>query len=170
MTSHAKNYLGSSFSISDRNFILLLVHSFAAEDSFDTNEANAWISFLKSSIICFSESVDREHLLDNMRIILFTIVWSTLQAASKIWYRYEAQLVWDKVMAINALAYLKAHPHVSMVLLTGTGHAWKRGIPEQIRQRSPLPYTVIFPRVPGYVEPGFVTEKDADYIMLDLPK
>jgi uncharacterized iron-regulated protein len=85
-------------------------------------------------------------------------------------YFCEAQLVWDKVMAINALEYLKVNPKLSMVLLAGTGHAWKRGIPDQIRQRSQLPYAVIFPRVPGYVEPGVVSEKDADYIMLDLPK
>lgn len=84
-------------------------------------------------------------------------------------YFCEAQLVWDKAMAINALEFLRANPGVSMVLLAGTGHAWKKGIPEQIRQRSPLPYVVIFPGVPGHVEPGFVTEEDTDYIVLDLP-
>jgi uncharacterized iron-regulated protein len=81
-------------------------------------------------------------------------------------YFCEAQLVWDKVMAINALAYLKNNPQLSMVLLAGSGHAWKRGIPEQIRQRSKLPYTVILPKVSGHIEPGAVTDKDADYIVL----
>ena len=83
-------------------------------------------------------------------------------------YFCEAQLVWDKVMAINALAYLEAHPKLAMVLLAGTGHAWKRGIPDQISQRSKLPCTVILPQVSGHIEPGAVTHKDADYVVLDL--
>jgi uncharacterized iron-regulated protein len=82
-------------------------------------------------------------------------------------YFCEAQLVWDKVMAINALAYLKAHPNFSMILLTGTGHAWKKGIPAQVRQRSELPYSVIFPQIARNIEPGTVSGKDADYIILD---
>lgn len=83
-------------------------------------------------------------------------------------YFCEAQLVWDKVMAINALKYLKANPRFSMILLTGNGHAWKQGMPEQIRQQSELPYTVILPHLPGDIEPGTVTVKDADYVMLGL--
>jgi uncharacterized iron-regulated protein len=82
-------------------------------------------------------------------------------------YFCEAQLVWDKAMAIYALDYLKAHPNTSMVLLAGTGHAWKRGIPEQLRQLSELPYTVVLPKVLGRIEPGAVNEKDTDYIWLD---
>jgi len=83
-------------------------------------------------------------------------------------YFCEAQLVWDTVMAINALEYLKANPEFSMILLTGSGHAWKKGIPEQIRQRSKLPYAVILPHLPGNIEPGTVSAKDADYVMLGL--
>lgn len=83
-------------------------------------------------------------------------------------YFCEAQLVWDKVMAINALEYLKANSKLSMVLLAGTGHAWKRGIPDQISQRSKLPHTVILPQVRGHIEPSTTTEKDTDYIVQDL--
>jgi uncharacterized iron-regulated protein len=82
-------------------------------------------------------------------------------------YFCEAQLVWDKAMAIYALDYLKAHPNTSMVLLAGTGHAWKTGIPEQLRQLSELPYTVILPKVSGIIEPGAVDDNDTDYIWLD---
>ena len=82
----------------------------------------------------------------------------------------EAQLVWDKAMAIHALNYLKDHPNYSMVLIAGTGHAWRRGIPEEIRQRSRVPYAVILPHVPKNIEPGRITVKDADYIWLDQPK
>jgi len=81
-------------------------------------------------------------------------------------YFCEAQLVWDNVIAINALRYLKANPKLSMILLTGTRHAWKKGIPEKIKQRSKLPYTVILPHLPGDIEPETVRVKDADYVML----
>lgn len=83
-------------------------------------------------------------------------------------YFCEAQLVWDTVMAINALDCLEANPRSLMILLTGAGHAWKKGIPEQIRKRSALPYMVILPNDPGNIEPGGVSEKDADYIVLGL--
>jgi uncharacterized iron-regulated protein len=82
-------------------------------------------------------------------------------------YFCEAQLVWDKAMAIHALDYLKAHPKSSMVLLAGTGHAWKRGVPEQLRQLSELTYTVVLPQISGRIEPGAVDDKDTDYIWLD---
>jgi len=82
-------------------------------------------------------------------------------------YFCEAQLVWDKAMAIYALDYLKAHPKSSMVLLAGAGHAWKRGIPEQLRQLSELTYTVVLPQISGRIEPGAVDDKDTDYIWLD---
>lgn len=85
-------------------------------------------------------------------------------------YFCEAQLVWDTVMAINAIRYLEANPTFSMVLLAGTGHAWKKGIPEQIRKRSQLRHAVILPHVPGDIEPGGVTVGDTDYIMLDLDR
>ena len=51
-------------------------------------------------------------------------------------YFCEAQLVWDTIMAENALKYLKNNPETSLVVLTGVGHASKWGIPEQLRKRS----------------------------------
>jgi uncharacterized iron-regulated protein len=82
-------------------------------------------------------------------------------------YFCEAQLVWDKVMAIHALEYLKKEPERVMVVLAGTGHAWKMGIPTQIKQRSKLAYSVILPMVPEIIEPGRTSVEDADYIILD---
>lgn len=83
-------------------------------------------------------------------------------------YFCEAQLVWDKVMAIHAQEYLEKNPDFSMILLTGSGHAWKKGIPEQIRMRSSLSYTVLLPGVPGHEASGAITYDEADYILLDL--
>ena len=80
----------------------------------------------------------------------------------------EAQLVWDTVMAVNALDYLNKNPNASIIVLTGTGHAQKNAIPRQVRQRSEVALAVILPEVKGVIEPGTVDQSDADYIMLGL--
>jgi len=83
-------------------------------------------------------------------------------------YFCEAQLVWDNVMAINALDYLKANPDAVMVILAGTGHAQKGAVPRQIRKRSKVPMAIILPEVPGRLDADTISSSDADYIMLDL--
>ena len=83
-------------------------------------------------------------------------------------YFCEAQLVWDTVMAINALDYLKKNPNAIIVVLTGTGHAQKNAIPRQIRERSEVAHAVILPEVKGIIDPNTVDKTDADYIILDL--
>jgi uncharacterized iron-regulated protein len=83
-------------------------------------------------------------------------------------YFCEAQLVWDMAMAIHALRFLDAHPGSMMVILAGSGHAWKKAIPEQISQRSPFPYTVILPEVPDEIDRVRVNLGDADYLMLEI--
>ncbi|MCA1766509.1 MAG: ChaN family lipoprotein [Desulfobulbaceae bacterium] len=45
----------------------------------------------------------------------------------------EAQLLWDKMMARNLLDYLADHPDKKVVVLAGSGHAWKYGIPAQLK-------------------------------------
>jgi uncharacterized iron-regulated protein len=77
----------------------------------------------------------------------------------------EAQLVWDNIMAINALDYLKSNPEKVMVLLTGAGHALKLGIPTQIKKRSDLPHVVILPETPGYISLEKMTIEDADFLI-----
>ncbi len=83
-------------------------------------------------------------------------------------YFCEAQLVWDAVMAVNTLDYLKENPKALVVILTGTGHAQKNAIPRQIKERSDLAHTVILPEVKGFIDAQTVDKSDADYIMLDL--
>ena len=82
----------------------------------------------------------------------------------------EAQLVWDKVMAVHALRYVESNPPLGMVILAGTGHAWKKGIPAQISQRSSLPYTVILPQAVDGIDRGTVTTSDADYVILGVSR
>jgi uncharacterized iron-regulated protein len=83
-------------------------------------------------------------------------------------YFCEAQLVWDTVMAINALEYLKQHPETVVVILAGAGHVQKGAVPRQIRERSEVPYAVILPQVEGMIDPETISKDDADYIVLGL--
>ena len=78
----------------------------------------------------------------------------------------EAQLVWDTAMAINSLNHLEQHPDRVMVLLAGSGHARKMGIPNQIKSRLPVPFTVLLPHTPDIFEPATLTSADADFIIM----
>jgi len=78
----------------------------------------------------------------------------------------EAQMVWDASMAAYALSYLAKHPDRTMVVLAGSGHAWRRGIPEQVRRRSMVSYRIILPSIPGKTDPSAATLDDADYVWL----
>ncbi|MCF8050164.1 MAG: ChaN family lipoprotein [Desulfobacterales bacterium] len=81
-------------------------------------------------------------------------------------YFCEAQLVWDNIMAINAIDFLEKSPDHVMVIVTGNGHAWKGGIPAQIADRSGASVAVILPEIAGVTEPGMVSTDDADYLFL----
>lgn len=80
----------------------------------------------------------------------------------------EAQLLWDSAMAVRAIDYLKKNPRTIMIVLTGSGHAWKQGIPEQVAKRSDLEYRVILPEEPGMIDEGGITTKEADYIWMGI--
>ena len=82
-------------------------------------------------------------------------------------YFCEAQLVWDTVMAITALDYVKSNPDTIVVILAGAGHARKPAIPEQIRKRSDLPYAVLLPEIPGRIDANTISHNEADYIILN---
>ena len=78
----------------------------------------------------------------------------------------EAQLVWDTAMAINAVNHLKRHPERVMVLVAGSAHARKMGIPYQVKRRSELPVKVLLPYTPEVFDPDTVTAADADFIVM----
>jgi uncharacterized iron-regulated protein len=78
----------------------------------------------------------------------------------------EAQLVWDSAMALNAIEYLKQNDERIMVIVAGSGHARKLGIPTQLAKRSDLPYIVVLPETKGIFEKQFLTDQDADLILL----
>jgi len=63
---------------------------------------------------------------------------------------------------------LEKKPESTVVVVAGSGHSWKKGIPAQIRRRSELPFRVILPEVPGRVDPKNIALNEADYVWLGL--
>jgi len=82
-------------------------------------------------------------------------------------YFCEAQLLWDQVMARTIIEYRKKNPGKTVVVITGNGHAWKRGIPEQVRLISEMTSVrVVLPHIPGHIDASAMSPADADYILL----
>lgn len=79
----------------------------------------------------------------------------------------EAQLIWDTVMAENALAYHRRHPQNHLIILAGTGHARKMGIPAQIKKRFGPPVLVILPETEESITIENTGFEDAD-VLFDL--
>jgi uncharacterized iron-regulated protein len=76
----------------------------------------------------------------------------------------EAQVLWDLSMASRAVRYLRENPDRTMVVLAGTYHAWKHGIPEQISRLSDLPVRVILPAGDRGFENYKLIADGADYV------
>jgi uncharacterized iron-regulated protein len=77
----------------------------------------------------------------------------------------EAQLVWDKAMAVNAVKYLEKAPESRIVILAGTGHARKGGIPRQLESLGQRSFAVVLPEIPSVLDPRTVDTADADYLL-----
>lgn len=82
-------------------------------------------------------------------------------------YFCEAQLIWDTAMARNMVDFLRQNPHYRMIVLAGSGHAWKPGIPRQLVEQSDISYKVILPEIIGRADRNNMTFKSADYLWLD---
>jgi uncharacterized iron-regulated protein len=78
----------------------------------------------------------------------------------------EAQLVWDTAMAIHANTYAGNNPEHIVVILAGSGHARKHGIPAQLKKINAPDVAVILPQTPGVYEVASMTTKEADYIFI----
>ena len=71
-------------------------------------------------------------------------------------------------MAWSLLRYLEKNPQATVVVVAGSGHSWKLGMPAQIQSRSTVPFRVILPEVPGRVELENITVNETDYVWLEL--
>lgn len=82
-------------------------------------------------------------------------------------YFCEAQLLWDSMMARHLVDFLKENEDYRVLVLAGSGHAWKFGIPRQMLREADVSYRVVLPEIPGRVDRRNVTGDIADYLWLD---
>jgi uncharacterized iron-regulated protein len=76
----------------------------------------------------------------------------------------EAQVLWDQAMAWYIARYLEKHQDRAVIVLAGSVHAWKFGIPRQLGRMISIEQRVILPEVP--VESNVISVDDADYLLL----
>lgn len=79
----------------------------------------------------------------------------------------QAQLLWDTAMAMHAGQYLQVHDGVTMILLAGSGHAQKQGIPTQLKKYGQWRTIVILPETPGIYDMNKISAVDADFLLLN---
>lgn len=80
----------------------------------------------------------------------------------------EAQLVWDASMAVHAEEYLKANAATTLIVLAGAIHAWRPGIPEQLKALNPNRRTlVVLPESEERFHKDSVTVEDCDFLVQD---
>ncbi|WP_432822697.1 ChaN family lipoprotein [Trichloromonas sp.] len=82
-------------------------------------------------------------------------------------YFCEAQLLWDISMAQNLSQHLETRPNARAIVLAGSGHSWKYGMPSRMDSGA-SPDRVILPEIPGRIDRFSATEEDADYLWLDV--
>jgi len=79
----------------------------------------------------------------------------------------EAQMLWDTVMARNLAGFLKGNPEHRVVVLAGSGHAWKFGIPRQLLEQMEVTYRVVLPEIDSRVSRTGIAPDVADYLWLN---
>jgi uncharacterized iron-regulated protein len=79
----------------------------------------------------------------------------------------EAQMLWDSMMARHLAEFLKANPQYRVVVLAGSAHAWKFGIPRQLLRQMEITYRVVLPEIDGRVTRNQVNAEMADYLWLN---
>jgi uncharacterized iron-regulated protein len=76
----------------------------------------------------------------------------------------EAQMLWNKSMARHLTEYIQLHPGDSVVVLAGTGHSMKSGIPHEALSDAGIEAKVILP-VNDAFSSDTMAEADADYLI-----
>jgi uncharacterized iron-regulated protein len=79
----------------------------------------------------------------------------------------EAQLIWDTAMAFRLVRHLELNPDVTVVVIAGSSHSWRPGIPEQLsRFGDGIDYRIILPEVAPVQTRGSINRDVADYLWL----
>jgi len=79
----------------------------------------------------------------------------------------EAQMLWDVMMARHLAEFLSANPDYRVVVLAGSAHAWKFGIPRQLLKLMKVEYRVVLPEIDGRVTRSQISPATADYLWLN---
>ncbi|PLX77287.1 MAG: hypothetical protein C0615_05505 [Desulfuromonas sp.] len=87
---------------------------------------------------------------------------------AKYLYFCEAQLLWDSVMARNLVSFLEKNRDFRIVVIAGSGHSWKYGIPRQMLREADISFRVILPELFGRADRLNITDEIADYLWLDV--
>jgi aminopeptidase N len=75
-------------------------------------------------------------------------------------YFYQAQILWDEVMAESAQKFLTDNPERNLVILAGNGHVrHKYGIPDRLYRRNHETFTVV-------VQDEEIEDGIADYVLI----
>jgi uncharacterized iron-regulated protein len=69
-------------------------------------------------------------------------------------------------MAQNLTQHLKSQPESTAIVLAGSGHSWKYGVPSHLDSLT-SPARVILPEIAGRVDRFSAKTEDADYLWLD---
>ena len=79
----------------------------------------------------------------------------------------EAQLIWDTAMAFRLVRHVVRNPDVTVVVIAGSSHSWRPGIPEQLsRFGDGIDYRIILPEVAPVQTRGSIDRDVADYLWL----
>ncbi|WP_298434032.1 ChaN family lipoprotein [Geobacter sp.] len=77
----------------------------------------------------------------------------------------EAQMLWNKAMAYHLVAFARKNPRMTMVVITGGGHAMRGGMPTEVEKEEPaLKGTVVLPDPAMPLDT--ITPADADYLWI----
>jgi uncharacterized iron-regulated protein len=71
-------------------------------------------------------------------------------------------------MARNLVDFLQENPDYRVIVLAGSAHAWKFGIPTRMLEKADISYRVVLPEVAGRIDRFNATSEIADYLWLDI--
>jgi uncharacterized iron-regulated protein len=77
----------------------------------------------------------------------------------------EAQALRNSAMAWNIVKYRQKHEADKVVVLAGTWHAVKNGVPERLSANGTLTYKVILPELTEFNLEN-ATDREADYLIM----
>jgi uncharacterized iron-regulated protein len=110
---------------------------------------------LPSGVTC---SVDRSY----MSFVRRNFVWHSSDESTFMHF-CEAQLLRNKVMAHNLSSYLNRNPDRVIVVITGVGHAMRRGLPEELSALNPVSIKILMPPLHELAAES-LQKGDADYL------